>query len=129
MVDEKINNDELVEMFEQALRNIFNFDCESPVRRKQSREEILEYHKEYYRKNKDKIRQPGTCPTCSHVFADRCSLTRHLKKNVKCKLRRAQQKLQDLGVSNSEACTSSSSSDAPPDMPAHGGQGFQHSPV
>ena len=128
MVDEKINNDELVEMFEQALRNIFNFDCESPVRRKQSREEILEYHKEYYRKNKDKIRQPGTCPTCGHVFADRCSLTRHLKNNVKCKLKRAQQKLQDLGASNSEACTSSSSDD-PRDIPAHDGLDFQHSQV
>ena len=123
--EETTQMNEFAELFEQCLRRVFDWDPPGS-RRKQTREEILEYHKQYYRRNKDKIRQLCGCSHCGHVFSDKSALTRHLKRNVKCKLRRAEKRLEELGVSSNEACTSSSS-DAPPDIPARDGQGFQHS--
>ena len=114
--------EEFAELFEQCLRNIFDWEPNSS--RKQTREEVLEYHKQYYQRNKHKIRQPCECGVCGHVFADKCALTRHLKRNVKCKLRRAEQRLAQLEASSNEGCTSSSSSDAPPEIPARDGRGL-----
>jgi hypothetical protein len=106
------------ELFEQCLRNIFDWEPNS--KRRQTREEILEYHKQYYQRNKDKIRKQSECNVCGHVFADKSALTRHLKRNLKCKLRRAEERLAQIEANSSES--SSSSSSAPRDTPARAGQ-------
>ena len=111
------------ELFEQCLRNIFDWEPNS--KRRQTREEILEYHKQYYQRNKDKIRKQSECNVCGHVFADKSALTRHLKRNLKCKLKRAENRLAKLEASSSEENPrSSSSSDVPPGTPVHDGQDF-----
>ena len=103
-----------------CLENVFHSDNPDPDKRKRmTREDILEYHKQYYAKNKEKIRQPATCQFCEHTFRDRSSLTKHIKHNIRCKLNRTQLKLEELEASNKEASASSVASDAPGDIPTH----------
>ena len=110
-----------------CLENVFHSDCPDPDKRKRmTREDILEYHKQYYAKNKEKIRQSATCQFCEHTFRDRSSLTTHGKRSMRCKLIRTQQRLaiaqlrlNELEANNIEASTSSVSSDAPPDILIH----------
>ena len=110
-----------------CLENVFHSDNPDKDKRKRmSREYILEYHKQYYAKNKGKIRQPATCKFCEHTFRDRSSLTNHIKRNIRCKLDRAlrrldiaQLKLDELEANSIEASTSSVSADAPPDILTH----------
>ena len=103
-----------------CLENAFHIDNPDIDKRKRmTREDILEYHKQYYAKNKEKIRQPATCQFCEHTFRDRSSLTKHIKHNIRCKLNRTQLKLEELEASNKEASASSVSSDAPGDIPTH----------
>ena len=110
-----------------CLENVFHSDNPDPDKRKRmTREDILEYHKQYYAKNKEKIRQSATCQFCEHTFRDRSSLTTHIKRSMRCKLIRTQQRLaiaqlrlNELEANSIEASTSSVSSDAPPDILTH----------
>ena len=122
MAEEDIERNfaDLVEMYIRDL-----FEIEPKGRTRQPREEILEYHKQYYIKHKDKIRCPCACCYCGTTFADKSGYTRHLKKNLKCKLRRAENRLAQLEASSSEENPrSSSSSDVPRDTPARDGRDF-----
>ena len=107
--------EDIAELVEMYIRNLF--EIEPKGRPKQSREEILEYHKNYYITNKDKIRRPCECIYCGTTFADKCAYTRHLKKSMKCKLKGAENRLAQLEANNTseENPRSSSSSDAPED--------------
>ena len=111
--------EDIAELVEMYIRNLF--EIEPKTRPKQSREEILEYHKNYYITNKDKIRRPCSCCYCGTTFADKCAYTRHLKKSMKCKLKRAENRLAQLEANNTseENPLSSSSSDVPEDTPVH----------
>ena len=114
--------EDIAELVEQYIRNLF--EIEPKGRGRQTRDEILEYHKQYYIKNKDKIRQSCECCYCGTTFADKCGYTRHLKRNLKCKLRRAEDKLARLEANSTEENVSSSSSSAPRDTPARDGRDF-----
>ena len=52
----------IAELIEEYIRN--HFDIEPKCKKKQTREEILEYHRQYYINNKNKIKCPCTCPHC-----------------------------------------------------------------
>ena len=116
--------EDIAELVELYIRNLFEIEPKS--RPKQSREEILEYHKNYYITNKDKIRRPCECIYCGTTFADKCAYTRHLKKSMKCKLKRCENKLAQLEANNTseENPRSSSSSDVHEDTPVHAGRDF-----
>ena len=115
--------EDIAELIEQYIRDLFEIEPKSRAR--QTREDILEYHKQYYITNKDKIRCPCACAHCGTTFADKSGFTRHLKRNLKCKLKRAEEKLAQLEASSSEENPpSSSSSSAPRDTPARDGQDF-----
>jgi len=115
--------EDIAEFIEQYIRDLFEIEQKSRAR--QTRDEILEYHKQYYIKHKDKIRCPCACCYCGTTFADKSGYTRHLKRNLKCKLRRAENRLAQLEASSSEENPrSSSSSSAPRDTPARDGRGF-----
>jgi len=107
--------EDIAELVEMYIRNLF--EVEPKGKSRQPREEILEYHKQYYIKNKDKIRRPCECIYCGTAFSDKSAYTRHLKKSMKCKLRRAENRLVQLEAANTseEYPRSSSSSDAPED--------------
>ena len=116
--------EDIAELVEMYIRNLFEIEPKS--RSRQPREEILEYHKQYYIKQKDKIRRPCECIYCGTTFADKCAYTRHLKKSMKCKLKRCENKLAQLEANeaNSNEAHSSSSSDVPPNTPVHDERDF-----
>jgi uncharacterized C2H2 Zn-finger protein len=116
--------EDIAELVEMYIRNLF--EVEPKGRSRQPREEILEYHKQYYIKNKDKIRRPCECIYCGTAFSDKSAYTRHLKKSMKCKLRRAENRLAQLETNeaNSIEAHSSSSSYAPPGTPVHDERDF-----
>jgi uncharacterized C2H2 Zn-finger protein len=115
--------EDIAELIEQYIRDLFEIEPKSRAR--QTREEILEYHTQYSIKHKGKIRCPCACAHCGTTFADKSSFTRHLKRSMKCKLKRVENKLAQLEASSSEENPrSSSSSSGSRDTPARDGQDF-----
>ena len=114
----------IAELIVEYIRN--HFDIEPKCRKKPTREEILEYHKQYYLRNKDKIKCECICPHCEKTFTYKSAYTRHLMKSLRCKLKRYEAQLSQLesASSSEENPRSSSSSDNPPNTPAHHEQDF-----
>ena len=50
------------------------------------------YHRQYYHDNK----QPEQCPYCELMFSSHSAVLRHMKRNVKCILRRTINELKEI---------------------------------